>query len=180
MWATVAKRLLEFIIGLFSASSARPASDSSPSTPSRGTTPSPKRDGLSLVLTRKDRTEKATIGELYVDGVFECYTLEDRDRLAQGLPKIPGQTAIPSGAYSVVLTQSPRFGRVLPLLQNIPNFEGVRIHPGNKPEDTDGCILVGRICGPDQIAESRLAFDALFAKLEQAVSEGRAISISIS
>ena len=135
---------------------------------------------MELTLTRTTRTERSTGGELCVDGEFECYTLEDRDRLFERLPKVYGQTAIPPGKYVLHLTLSPRFGRVLPLLENVSGFEGVRIHPGNKPEDTDGCILVGRQRGQDIVAESRAAFDALFAKLQMATANNKAIVLTIS
>jgi hypothetical protein len=69
---------------------------------------------------------------------------------------------------------------VLPLLENVPGFEGVRFHPGNRPEDTDGCILVGRIKGPDKIAESIQAFDELMSILQEAAAQQKKISIQIS
>jgi hypothetical protein len=94
---------------------------------------------VELRLTRKEFTDRSTIGELHVNGVFECFTLEDTVRPV----KIKGETAIPEGRYEVVVNFSERFQRPLPLLLNVPNFEGVRIHPGNTDKDTEGCILVG-------------------------------------
>lgn len=120
---------------------------------------------MKLVLQRLPSTPACTIGSLSVDGVFVCYTLEDVVR--QG-PKVYGATAIPAGTYPVVITQSPRFKRPLPLLLNVPGFEGVRIHPGNTAADTEGCILVGRQLGPSAVLESRLAFNALFEMLKAA------------
>ena len=106
-------------------------------------------------------TGRSTIGELSIDGRFECYTLEDCVRPV----KLRGMTAIPAGRYRVIINQSQRFKRLLPLLLSVPQFEGVRIHPGNAAADTEGCILVGRTKGKDFIGESRLAFDKLFARL---------------
>ena len=173
MWQLVLKRLMEFIGGLISARPAgQPAPSTTPSTPS----PSPasedqkKVGSMEIELVRKWKTERSTFGEIFVDGVFECFSLEDRDRLAEGLAKVFGQTAIPAGRYEIRRTLSPRFGRFLPEIMNVPNFEGVRFHPGNKPEDTDGCVLPGKIRGPDQVAESRQAFAELDAKIETALS----------
>lgn len=57
--------------------------------------------------------------------------------------KIYGETAIPTGTYEVRVTWSPKFQRNLPLLLGVPHFEGIRIHRGNLPKNTLGCILVG-------------------------------------
>lgn len=119
-----------------------------------------------------------TAGELYVGHEFECFTLEDVVRPA-GAPKVYGQTAISAGAYSVIIDQSKRFGRLLPLLLNVVGFTGVRIHPGNVATDTDGCILTGMQYDEStgRVTESRKAFDALFAKMLAA--SPAAISIEI-
>lgn len=118
---------------------------------------------MKLLLKRLHRTNKTTIGELYVDGVFECYTLEDIEREV----KIKSETAIPKGKYKVVITMSNRFKRRLPLLLNVPNFEGIRIHTGNTNHDTEGCILVGQSRGKDFVGGSRKSFSKLFSKMEK-------------
>ena len=117
-----------------------------------------------------------TIGELSIDGAFECWTLEDvvRDE------KIPGETAIPSGTYNVIITMSNRFKRELPLLENVPNFTGVRIHPGNTSEDTEGCILVGRGKTDKTVTESKAAFNALYGKIQQGLNDGDTVTIEIA
>ncbi|WP_234734489.1 DUF5675 family protein [Tellurirhabdus bombi] len=128
----------------------------------------------------------ATLGRLWVDGVFECHTLEDVSRgLRQTMPlseikelKVYGKTAIPLGTYQVALTYSNRFKRILPLLIDVPGFSGVRIHPGNTVEDTEGCILVGTGRSGNSITESRKAFAALMKKLT-AVSGKEKIYITI-
>lgn len=119
---------------------------------------------MEILVTREPTANGCTIGTMTIDGAFECYTLEDVVRPAG--EKVYGQTAIPEGRYRVKLTMSNRFKIVLPLLENVPNFEGVRIHPGNTAADTDGCILVGQSKTSNSIGASRLAFDRLFARLQ--------------
>ena len=123
---------------------------------------------MKLRLIRGLSEGAATIGALFVDGRFECLTLEDEVRSG---PKVPGKTAIPPGTYKVILSKSPKFGRVLPEVLEVPGFTGIRIHKGNKPEDTEGCILVGQLkTAANFISGSNAAFEALFPQL-QAASE---------
>ena len=122
---------------------------------------------MELRLERMDSAGDCVIGKLYVNEEFECCTLEDPERVA----KIHGKTAIPGGRYEIVITRSPRFGCELPLLLNVPNFEGVRIHPGNTAEDTEGCILVGETTNGTSIGQSKQAFDRLFGKLKTAAAK---------
>jgi hypothetical protein len=119
---------------------------------------------MKIQIKRLYKTENSTIGELTIDGKFECYTLEDKEREV----KIKCETAIPKGTYKVIINQSNRFKKLLPLLLNVPNFEGVRIHPGNTNHDTEGCILVGRTMSKDFIGQSRKAFETLFKKMKEA------------
>jgi hypothetical protein len=124
---------------------------------------------LKLLLIRDVFTATTARGKLYLNGAYQCYTLEDRDRkleVNQG-DKIHGQTAIPRGIYKVILSESNRFKRILPEVLAVPGFSGIRIHPGNYAKDTEGCILVGRIPGVDYVGESKLAFDALFKQLSK-------------
>ena len=119
---------------------------------------------MQITVKRLHKTDISTIGELLVDGIFECYTLEDAERDV----KIKGETAIPKGTYNVIINESTRFKRLLPLLLNVPNFEGVRIHSGNSNHDTEGCILVGQSRNKNYIGQSRKAFDKLFKKMQAA------------
>ncbi len=119
---------------------------------------------MKLRLKRQDYSDNRTIGRLSIDGEDFCWTLEDQVRTG---PKVHGQTAIPAGTYAVRLTMSPRFGRILPLLIDVPGFDGVRIHPGNTAADTEGCLLVGTGRTDDTITGSRDAFNALMLRLER-------------
>ncbi len=135
---------------------------------------------MNLLVLREYLTDKVTIGSLYVNNVFECYTLEDKDRyLENGGVKLYGETAIPLGSYSVVLTPSARFKRVLPLLRGVQGFDGIRIHAGNTAEDTHGCILVGTVKTNTTLVNSKFAMTKLFAKLQTAVQNGEQITIRI-
>lgn len=122
------------------------------------------------MILKRDRecgTTNCTLGRLTIDGEPQCYTLEDLEREV----KIHGETAIPVGVYEVIITPSARFKRNLPLLVDVPNFSGVRIHPGNSSADTGGCILVGDV--PDiqanWLGASRNAFNRLFPKIQKAL-----------
>lgn len=132
---------------------------------------------LEIEIRREIYTERATIGRLYVNGEFECYTLEDRARAA-GV-KIPGATCIPAGSYQVAINYSSRFRRTMPQLLEVPGFAGIRIHSGNTEADTQGCILVGQSRAEDFVGGSRAAFRKLFARLQAAVAAGRGVRITV-
>lgn len=132
---------------------------------------------MKLELVRTECGKVCTIGELFVDGKHECWTLEDVVR-ADGV-KVFGETAIPPGTYSVDITYSPRFKRDLPLLIGVENFVGIRIHPGNTASDTEGCILVGQGRGQNCILSSRAAFDVLFPKLKAAKAKREPITLTV-
>ena len=119
---------------------------------------------MNLRLIRRWPKATCTIGELLIEGEWFCFTLEDVERPE----KIPGETAIPTGRYALVITHSQRFDMNLPLLLNVPGFTGIRIHAGNTGKDTHGCILVGRRAYEGSIGESRLALEALMLKLYKA------------
>ena len=136
-----------------------------------------------LQLVRESFTNNSTEGKLFVNGEFECYTLEDKDRfLEEGNEKVYRETAIPRGTYTITLTHSNRFNKTLPLLHNVDGFEGIRIHSGNKPENTEGCILVGlknEKDGDDWIGSSKLAMKGLMNKLADATEREEEITIEI-
>lgn len=117
---------------------------------------------MKLELYRDTYTDISTTGKLSLNGVFECYTLEDVVR-APGV-KIPGKTAIPAGKYKVIVDFSNRFQKYMFHILDVPNFAGIRIHSGNTDADTEGCILVGTNRSLNALEKSRLAFADLWQK----------------
>ena len=119
------------------------------------------------------------IRDRFVDGKFFCNTLEETVRDLSNEKKVYGKTAIPYGEYKVVYNWSPKFGRNLPRLLNVPAFEGILIHPGNTADDSAGCILVGRNTEVGRLTESRYTSDKLNVLIEDAQRRGESITIEI-
>ena len=137
-----------------------------------------------IELRRDPSANGCTLGSLYIDGQFECFTLEDVVREVPGVEavnwKIPCETAIPSGIYRITITKSLRFHKMMPQLMDVPGFSGVRIHCGNCADDTEGCILLGRRRGTATILDSRLAFNTFFPKLQAAIGRGEEVTIRVA
>ena len=120
---------------------------------------------MKLKVIRETKTDVSTIGRLFVNEKFFCYTLEDKDRglkqtdtlLYIQAKKIFGVTAIPSGTYDLIINQSPKFKRMLPRILNIKGFDGVLMHRGNSADHSLGCILIGYQKGDNAIFESTKA-----------------------
>jgi len=136
-----------------------------------------------LSLVREESANGWTLGKLAVDGRFQCYTCEDVVRSAGD--KVYGKTAIPAGRYRIIVNRSDRFSRLagrdvlLPLLVGVQGFEGVRIHPGNTAEDTEGCILPGNAIGDAGVLSSRPAFISLLEAIQSALRGGEQVWIEI-
>ena len=134
---------------------------------------------MEIKLVRGKSNAASVEGKLYVDGVFECYTVEDLPRAV----KVYGKTAIPKGKYKVVITMSNRFKKRLPLLLNVPGFEGVRIHSGNSSKDTEGCIIVGAVndrTDDDWVGSSKVAMSRLMPKIEDALAVKKEVWLEIT
>ena len=154
---------------------------------------------MKLLVERRWKKPTYVIGRLYVDGVYFCNTLEDKDR---GLKKeygaavvrsrkVTGETAIPTGTYGVAMNvTSPKYAAAkwywdlcqgkMPRLLSVPGFDGILIHPGNTALDTMGCILVGKNTKVGQLTDSRATFEALYKKMKAAYDKGDLITIEIA
>ena len=142
---------------------------------------------MEIRVKRIARKDGYTIGQMSLNGVYFCDTLEDTDRGLKSTMSVDeilskkrkGTTAIPTGKYDVILTFSPKFKRVLPLLLNVRGYEYIRIHHGNFPSSTDGCLLVGENKIKGQIINSRATLERLMSVLLECEKRKEKISITI-
>lgn len=138
-----------------------------------------------LRLIREPTVDASTFGVLLKNGHFFAFTLEDAIREVPNQPvetwKVPGQTAIPAGTYRIDVTHSPRFGRKLPILLGVPGFSGIRIHPLNNSDETEGCIGVGldRDDKNLRLLRSAVAVHALQDYIDAAIAQGERVWIDI-
>lgn len=142
---------------------------------------------MNILVKRIAKKDTYTIGKMYIDGKYFCDTLEDKDRdlkQASSLSsiqkiKVPNQTAIPTGTYEVIVNKSPRFGRMLPRILNVPGFDGILIHRGNTDKDTSGCILVGENKVVGKVINSTIYETKLVDLLTKAQNNKDIITITI-
>lgn len=142
---------------------------------------------MELRLERIASDEDCTRGVLTVDGRFQCFTLEDEFREE----KVAHETRIPAGRYRIVPHPrsrwvprlrkrfGPTIGRYALLLEDVPQFTGILIHPGNTDKHTSGCILVGNTCLTESIGDSRSAYRDLAARVVPALDANEPVHITI-
>ena len=134
---------------------------------------------MRLTLIRIANRPTYCIGKLYIDGKWFCDVIEDTDRgLSDEMAeeeiikkKVKGETAIPTGIYSVYLTYSPKYKKKMPLIDNVKGYSGIRIHSGNTSKDTEGCLIVGKNKEVGKVLESRKTYDTLYRRMVKANSK---------
>lgn len=154
-------------------------------------------NSIEIILTRIARRPTYTIGRLYIDGKRISDTIEDRDRgLDDSMSearirelKVYGMTAIPTGRYRISLTKSEKFKNrvwakaykgLIPILENVKGFTGIRIHPANTAEELLGCIAPGENTTVGRVNCSTAAYYRLMDILVPAWTAGIPIYITIS
>ncbi len=148
---------------------------------------------LQLLNRRISSGSEATLGTLFdvTDApAFQCYVLEDQFNE----PKIPGETRIPAGEYQIkfrdeggmIVRYKNRFAwhRGMLWLQDVPNFQFVYIHVGNKDDDTDGCLLVGdgqisNVTERGAVTTSVAAYRRLYEKIAERLEAGDEVWITV-
>ena len=146
---------------------------------------------MKIEIRRNPSNAACTIGKLYIDGVFTCYTLEDvvREVIGQRVSvwKIKGQTAIPSTLftgyeYLVTLEKSARFGPDTITIHDVPGFTSIRVHKGNGASDTEGCPLLGMSASATGIVAgtSGPAVSLVKGRIAEALNAGDTVTLSIT
>jgi hypothetical protein len=151
---------------------------------------------MKIKVVREFFSDSETLGTMYINDKFFCYTLEDFDRKLKQFNdlefikdnKIAKRTAMPSGDYRVVLSVSNRFKRLMPEVLNVKGFAGIRIHGGNTHENTEGCILVAKnryINKPSLFGKIRNWIQgtmetSLTKEIQKALNKNEKIELSIS
>ena len=146
---------------------------------------------MNLRLLRLTTSDESTLGALYIDHEFVCFTLEDSKRKV----KVAGETRIPVGTYEITLRNEGRMTKRyankwgsmhkgMLWLRNVPNFEWVYIHTGNKRGHTQGCILVGDSLNNNQIKDgfvgaSGNAYKRIYPQIAHDIQSGKHVEITM-
>jgi hypothetical protein len=146
---------------------------------------------MHLEVLRLSTTRNTTIGVFYINGKFQCYTIEDTRRFK----KVPGDTRIPTGVYEIKLRDEggmhkrywnrfPEMHRGMLWLIGVPGFKWVYIHIGNNKDDTEGCILVGddpnnNVVEDGFVSQSTAAYKRIYPGIRSAIVNGEPVTISV-
>ncbi len=123
---------------------------------------------MEIIITRIAKKADYTIGVMKINGRKVCDTLEPHCIDWSKDKKVKGKTAIPEGRYRVKMSMSRKFGKHMPYLMDVPNFNGVMIHQGNTPKNTQGCIIVGYNTIRGLVLKSRQAMEKIEEYLDTA------------
>jgi RNase P/RNase MRP subunit p29 len=145
---------------------------------------------MKLTVVRHQFGTDATNGLLFIDGLFECYTLEDQYQAV----KVMHETCIPEGTYDIEFRKtggfhakySERYKNAhygMLHIQDVPNFTYILIHTGNTDEHTSGCLIVGEtqqdleISKDGFIGSSTVAYKKMYAKVAGQLLQGKKVTI---
>jgi hypothetical protein len=143
---------------------------------------------MKLTLKRDPGQPEFTTGRLFVNDVFECFSIEDQQQAV----KVMHETRIPEGTYNISLRtfgghherykkKFPELHRGMLWLQNVPGFQAILIHIGNIDDDSSGCILTGTQVDKEKgiLYKSTEAYLKLYRKVVDAYAKGEKIQITI-
>ena len=148
---------------------------------------------MKLQVVRTQFGKDASNGMLFIDGKFECYTLEDQYQAV----KVMHETCIPEGTYDIKFRKtggfhakySERYKNAhygMLHIQDVPGFTYILIHTGNTDEHTSGCLIVGEtqqdldINFNGMVGSSTVAYKKLYAKVASELLQGKKVTIAYS
>jgi hypothetical protein len=148
---------------------------------------------MKLQVVRTQFGKDATNGLLFIDGVFECYTLEDQYQAV----KVMHETCIPEGTYDIKFRKTGGFHAKYSAryknahygmlhLQDVPGFTYILIHTGNTDEHTSGCLIVGEtqqdldINFNGMVGSSAVAYKKMYSKVANQLLQGKKVTIEYS
>ena len=145
---------------------------------------------MKLQVIRTQFGKDATNGMLFIDGLFECYTLEDQYQAV----KVMHETCIPEGTYDIKFRkvggfherysakyQNAHYGMLH--IQDVPNFTYILIHSGNTDEHTSGCLIVGEtqqdldVSKDGFVGSSVVAYKKMYSKVANQLLQGKEVTI---
>lgn len=146
---------------------------------------------MELKVLRFSSQSDSTLGVLFIDGVFKCFTLEDEFRTV----KVHSKTRIPAGTYEIKLRKEggfherylkkfgTQFHKGMLWITDVPNFQYVLIHIGNNDDDTAGCLLVGdqshqNVDGAGYIGQSTQAYERIYPVISKSIVDGQKVTIT--
>ena len=148
---------------------------------------------MKLQVVRTQFGKDATNGLLFIDGVFECYTLEDQYQEV----KVLHESCVPEGTYDIKFRKtggfharySERYKNAhygMLHIQDVPGFTYILIHTGNTDEHTSGCLIVGDtqqdldVNFNGFVGSSAVAYKKMYAKVANQLLQGKKVTIEYS
>lgn len=137
---------------------------------------------MKILVERMEQGTDYTIGKLYINGEFKCFTIEDEYRKV----KVKGETRIPEGTYRVGTRWSPTFSpktnHEMLWVKDVPGFEFILIHTGNTDDDSSGCLIVGKRLGSlnnqRAVLDSKAAYNEIYPIIRKAIDLEEEVTIT--
>ena len=142
-------------------------------------------------LVRFSSQENSTLGMLFIDGEFQCFTMEDEHRTK----KVKHKTRIPEGIYQLGIREEggyherykvrfPGVHEGMIEVLDVPNFTYILLHIGNWHQDTSGCLLLANtakqnVTGDGMVMESKLAYLRVYPIIIKELKKGKKVFLNI-
>lgn len=145
---------------------------------------------MKLEVKRFSASKESTLGTLFINGVFQCFTIEDQYQPV----KVKSETRIPEGTYKITLRtvggMTEKYAKRFPTthkgmlwVNDVPGFEYILIHMGNTERDSAGCLLVVDAVTNNKLNEgggslSQSAYTRIYQKVVEALEKKEPVTIT--